>query len=148
MMVIKGRKELLASIKSIQQLMPGKEYDLYIKQAQQKHLDYIPRHRFLPAMDENSPKSLNDVELSVLSLSKRKYFDNIFTPIIVERQAHILIDKKGESKEAAVSNWTETIRKIQTIDELKKTIEKINLRKKSSIKKKKVEKSFWDKIFG
>ncbi len=146
--MIKTRKELLASIKSIQQLMPGKEYDIYIKQAQQKYLDYIPRHRFLPAMDEHSPKSLNDVELNVLSLSKKKYFDNIFTPIVVEKQAHILIDKAGESKEAAVNKWTEIIKKIQTIDELKKIIEKINLRKKSSVKKKKVKKSFWDKIFG
>lgn len=143
----KSRKELLQDIKSLQRLMPGREYDIYIKQAQQKNLDYIPRHQFLPAMDENAPKSLNDVELNVLSISKKKYLDNIFTPVIVEKQANILIDKKGESKEAAIKRWTDVIKQTQAPDELQKVIEKLNQRKGSATKSKKKKKSFWQNIF-
>lgn len=143
----KTRKELLKDIKSLQQLMPGKEYDVYIKQTQQRHLEYIPQHRFLPAMDENAPKFLNDIELNVLSLSKKKYINNIFKPVIVEKQAHILIEKKGDSLESSIKRWTETIKQTQTPSELKQVIEKINKLKKSSNNKKR-KKPFWKKIFG
>ena len=143
----KTRKELLVGIKSIQRLMPGKEYDIYTKLAEQKHLDYIPPHRFLPSMDDKSPKSLNDIELSVLTLSKKKYIENIFTPIIVEKQPQILVEKKGETKSEAIDRWTDMIKKIQTVEDLKAIIEKLNYLKSTAPNGKKDKKSFWQKLF-
>ena len=145
----KNRNELLRDIKSLALLIPGDDYDLYIKQTQQKNLDYVPPYGFLPAMDEKSPKSLNDVELNVLSKSKQNYFNNIFIPIIVEKQAHILKDDKKESEKSAVARWTDLIKKAQTPNQLKSVIEKINLRMKSKTKGKNAQKKpFWKKILG
>jgi hypothetical protein len=145
----KNRNELLRDIKSLALLIPGDDYDLYIKQTQQKNLDYVPPFGFLPAMDEKNPKSLNDVELNVLSKSKQNYVNNIFIPVIVEKQAHILKDDKKESEKSAVARWTDLIKKAQTPNQLKSVIEKINLRMKSQTKGKNSQnKSFWKKILG
>jgi len=143
----KNRKDLLQNIKSLQQLIPGDNYGVYIKQAQLKYLDFIPDHRFLPAMNDNSPKSLNDVELNVLSKSKQNYLNNIFIPTVVEKQAEILIGRQRETKDEAVERWTETIKKVGSPDELIKVINSINHLKKSKGKKKQ-KKSFWQKLFG
>ncbi len=148
-MVSRSRSKLLQDIKLLQQLIPAAEYDLYIKQAKQKNLVYVSQHSFLPAMDEKSPKSLNDVELNVLSMSKRRYIDNIFTPVVVEKQVHILKDAKGESAEAAVARWTQRIKKTQDSEQLKAVIEQINRRKRSSSgSKKDKKKPFLKKILG
>ncbi len=148
-MVSRSRSKLLQDIKLLQQLIPASEYDLYIKQAKHNNLVYVSQHNFLPAMDEKSPKSLNDVELNVLSMSKRKYIDNIFTPVVVEKQVHILKDGKGESTEAAIERWTQKIKKAQDPEQLKAVIEQINRRKKSSAGSKKGQnKPFLKKILG
>ncbi len=141
-----NRAALLRDIKSLQLLIPGDDYDLYIKQSQQKNLEYVSPHGFLPAMDENNPKSLNDVELNVLSNSKKSYLDNIFIPVIVEKQAHILKESKKESAKSAVDRWTKNIKKSQTPSQLKSVIEKINLLMKSNNKHSK--KSFWKRVLG
>ncbi len=145
----KNRKELLNDIKSLQQLIPGDDYAIYLKQAQQKNLQYIPKFQFLPAMDEKYPKSLNDVELNVLSRSKLNYLNNIFTPIVVEKNVHILMEKKQESEKAAIERWTESIKKAQNPSQLRSVIEKINRRMKSQSKNKKAnKKSFLKRLLG
>ena len=61
------RQTLLKDIKALQLLIPGDHYQMYSKQAQQKNLKFVSKHEFFPAMDEKSPRSLNDIEYNVLS---------------------------------------------------------------------------------
>lgn len=143
-----NRQTLLKDIKALQLLIPGDHYKLYIKQAQQKNLKFISKHEFFPAMDEKSPRSLNDIELNVLSSSKRNYMDNIFLPSIVEKQASTLIDKPGEQESSAVNRWTEMIKKAQTAAQLMAIIKQLNQRRKSSANKTGKQKSLWKRILG
>jgi len=145
--MLKKRKDLLQAIKSLQQLIPGDDYGVYSKQAQLKYLEYIPSHTFLPAMSESSPKSLNDVELNVLSKSKYNYLKNIFIPTVVEKQAHILVGRTHETEDKAIERWTEVIKKSASPEELIRTINAINHLKKQK-KKSTKKKSFWQKLFG
>ena len=143
------RKTLLRDIKLLQQLIPGEDYALYIKQCQQNNLQYVPSHGFLPAMDENHPKSLNDVELNVLSKARTSYLNNFFIPNIVEKQPDILKRKPEESTQKAIERWTESIKEAKTPGKLKTIIEDINRRRKSTSKSaSKKKSSFWRKLMG
>jgi len=141
------RPELIKTIKALQRLMPSDDYSLYIKQAQQKYLQYIPAHRFLPAMDEKSPKSLNDVELNVLSKSRFNYLNNVFIPSVVEKQPHILKETSRETESEAIDHWIENIKKAPSTEHLIKLINRVNQLKKTQASSRK-QPSFWKKIFG
>lgn len=143
----KTRKGLLDTIQSLQQLIPGDDYGVFIKHANLKYLDFIPDHQFLPSMNESLPKSLNDVELNVLAKSKKNYRENIFLPTVVEKQPKILIDKrKSETASEAVDRWLENIKQAKTPDELVKVINAINKLKKQGSQSKR-KKSFWQQLF-
>jgi len=142
-----NRTALIQTIKELQRLIPSDDYSEYIKQAQLKYLQYIPPHRFLPAMDERSPKSLNDVELNVLSKARRNYLDIVFIPTVVEKQPEILKDSASETTDEAIDRWTQAIKKAQAPDALMMLINQINQRKKSHASKQK-KPSLWKKILG
>ncbi len=143
----KNRSELLQNIKSLQRLMPSEDYSLYIKQAQQKYLQFVPPHSFLPAMDEKSPKSLNDVELNVLSKSRNSYLNNAFIPGIVEKQPEILKDSASDSVSDAIERWSDKIRKAASPEQLIRLINQINQRKRLGSTNQ-TSKPFWKRIFG
>lgn len=145
--MIKNRAELIQAIKSLQRLMPSDDYSEYLKQAQQKYLQYIPPHQFLPSMDEKSPKSLNDVELNVLSKSRSNYLNNVFIPTVVEKQPHILKEAAAETESEAIERWSASIKQAKSPEELIKLIGRINLLKKTDNSGGK-KKSFWQRIFG
>ncbi len=142
-----NRTTLIQTIKELQRLIPSDDYSEYLKQAQLKYLQYIPPHRFLPAMDEKSPKSLNDVELNVLSKAKSNYLNNVFMPTIAEKQPEILKDSAAETKGEAIDRWVATVKQAKTPAELMRLINTINQRKKRTGSKRKPT-SFWKKIFG
>jgi hypothetical protein len=143
------RKTLLKQIRSLQQLIPGEDYALYIKQCEQKNLQFVSPHSFFPAMDENSPGSLNDVELNVLCKARKNYLENVFIPVIVEKQMQILKSNPRESDKQAVSRWTELISSCQSPDKLITLIEDINRRKKPMAKSGRASKKpLWKKVLG
>jgi hypothetical protein len=143
----KNRTELLKTIKALQRLMPSDDYSQYFKQAQHKYLKYIPPHQFLPAMDEKSPKSLNDVELNVLSKSRFNYLKNIFIPTVADKQPHILKETRRDTESEAIERWSKKISNVQSPDELIKLINRVNLLKKSTGYGHK-KTSFWKSLFG
>ena len=145
--MIKNRTELVQAIKSLQRLIPGDDYSLYIEQAQRKYLNYVPSHSFLPAMDEKSPKSLNDVELNMLSRARHNYLNNVFIPTIAEKQPEILKDGARETTSEAIERWSKNIKSAKSPYELMKLISSINRRKKGQ-QDNKVNKPWWKRLFG
>ncbi len=100
-------------------------------------------------MDENSPGSLNDVELNVLCKARKNYLENVFIPVIVEKQMQILKSNPRESDKQAVSRWTELISSCQSPDKLITLIEDINRRKKPMAKSGRASKKpLWKKVLG
>ena len=145
----KTRQTLLNEIQSLQQLIPGENYAMYIKQCGHKHLQFVSPVGFLPAMDENRPATLNDVELNVLSMARKNYLENVFMPVIVEKQIKALKLGPHESDKDTIARWMDLIITAQSPDKLIKIIEDVNRRRGPSEKSgASSKKSFWKKMLG